>query len=83
MAKGPRASKAAVASQTKQRSMSIDQLVNKKLYDNFKGFGPSETDCKLVAGKTLRQKIKEDLEACAAHKGPAMGGIYWRRLREE
>lgn len=62
-----------------------EQVVAKKIADNFRSWGPSDTDVRTnAAGKTLREVITQDYAHFLAGREPkVMGALYYARLRAE
>eukprot|EP00972_Heterocapsa_arctica_P074491 10994308-Heterocapsa_arctica.AAC.1 len=70
----------------KQRTASnktIDDIVDKSLYDNFRNFTSSEVDGTIIDGKTLRQQLQEGKRLHRIDpKNNSMGNRYYQNLRE-
>ena len=69
---------------TKHRVSTTEQIIAKKIADNFKGWSAEMIDCRKspVDGKTLRDKITADLPLAQDGK-LTMGKFYYRDLRNE
>lgn len=68
-----------------KRCYTIEQMVAKKLLDNFKGWGPQDTDVRCNSrGMTLRQVLLADMQAHKEGRDPRiMGALYYQNLKTE
>ena len=63
------------------RAHATDELVERKVYDNFQSFAPSDVDALKINGLTLRERIKEDLHRSREGKKLKMGAVYYKELK--
>ena len=82
MGPNKRVTRAASASGVGNRRYTPEQVVHKKLHDNFRGWGPADTDLRQVDSLTLRQTVARDLESFNQGKEPrVMGAVYYAKLK--
>lgn len=81
-----RAAKAApaqAAAKAATRVFTKEQVVHKKLHDNFRSWKLVDTDVRCVNGLTLRQTLARDYDNMLKGKEPkVMGSLYYNRLKE-
>ena len=75
----------AESSQAKKRrkllAHATDELVERKVYDNFQSLKPSDVDALKIGGLTLRERIKEDLYKSREDSKFKMGALYYKELK--
>jgi hypothetical protein len=69
-----------------KRTFTLEQVVNKKILDNFvkKGYTSTETDVRLgKSGKTLRATMLADWQDVVAKKIKTFDADYYKKMRDE
>lgn len=63
------------------QTQTTNEIVARKLYDNFRTASSEVTDCIKVQGQTLRERIRNDIYKARADPNFKMGSGYYKELK--